>query len=221
MNNKPWLCLCLLTVFFLSGCGQQSASIIETAKLAVVGQPDATMSAQQIANIPYASAYLKVGDAPRAFVVLGFADTDRLKWFTADRNMIVTRNGRVIKTLGFGNDLLFSDSANADPLSDGKMLIKNSAAFIWQHRELWSAKYQSGYTLTSTFSNQGIEDVMISDTPRQLVRINEQVKVPALNTCYTNSFWLDPDSGEVVQSHQYIGPDMPQIQFTILKPYAS
>jgi len=71
----------------------------------------------------------------------------------------------------------FSDSANADPLSDGKMLIKNSAALTWQHRELWSAKYQSGYTLTSTFSNQGIEDVMISDTPHQLVRINEQVKV--------------------------------------------
>ena len=55
-----------------------------------------------------ASAYLKVGDAPRAFVVLGFADATSLKWFTADRNMIITRNGRVIKTLGFGND--FSSS---------------------------------------------------------------------------------------------------------------
>jgi hypothetical protein len=33
MNNKPWLCLCLLTVFFLSGCGQQSASIIETKNI--------------------------------------------------------------------------------------------------------------------------------------------------------------------------------------------
>jgi hypothetical protein len=223
MNNKPkpWQCLCLLTAFFLSGCGQQSSSIIETTKLAMVGQPDTEISAQQVAKIPYASAYLKIGDAPRAFVVLGFANADHLKWFTADRNMLVTRTGRVIKTLGFGNDLLFSDSALSDPLSDGKTLLKQNSSPTWQHREVWSGKYQSGYTLTSTFSNMGVDAVTVLDTPRKLVRIDEKVQIPALKTGYTNSFWLDPDSGDVVQSYQYLGPDLPLVQFTTLKPYAS
>ena len=105
------------------------------------------------AKIPYASAYLpKVGDAPRAFVVLGFADATSLKWFTADRNMIGFTHAMADQNTGLWWQSIFSDSANADPLSDGKMLIKNSAAFTWQHRDLWSAKISKWiYTLTSTF----------------------------------------------------------------------
>ncbi len=218
MNKRTWLCLGMLAVVFISGCGRQNSLIIDTAKLAVLGQPDVTMSAQQVAEIPYASAYLKVGDAPRAFVVLGLAEDQQLKWFTADHNMVATHNGRISKTVGFDCDLLYSSDAAHDPL--GKNLLNLQTPYHWQHREIWSTCHRSGYTLQSTFINQGPETLTILDKAHSLLRVDEQVYIAALNMHYTNSFWLDPKTGSVVQSHQYLGPDLPLIQFTILKPYA-
>ncbi len=219
MNKRAWLCLGMLVVVFISGCGRQNSLIIDTAKSAIIGQPDVIISAQQIAKIPYASAYLKVGDAPRAFVVLGLAEDQQLKWFTADHNMVATHNGRISKTVGFDCDLLYSSDAAHDPL--GKGLLNLQTSYHWQHREVWSTRHRSGYTLQSTFINQGPDTLTILDKARSLLRVDEQVYIPALNMHYTNSFWLDPETGAVVQSHQHLGPDLPLIQFTILKPYAS
>nr|WED68353.1 YjbF family lipoprotein [Pectobacterium colocasium] len=52
----------------------------KTFKLAFFGQDDTHVTAKQVANTPYASAYLKVGKAPQAFVVLAFAEQNQLKW---------------------------------------------------------------------------------------------------------------------------------------------
>ena len=86
---------------------------------------------------------------------------------------------------------------------------------------MWAQQHQSGYTLNSTFVVKGHESVAIQGQQHDLVRIEEQVDVPALNTQYTNIFWVEPARGEVVQTHQYLGPGLPIVQFTILKPYAS
>ena len=219
MNNKTWLCLGLLAAFFISGCGRQNSPLVDTVKLAVTGQPDVTVPAEKVAAIPYASAYLKVGETPRAFVVLGFAEAGRLKWLTADHNMVVTRHGRIVKTLGFGADLLHSSAAEQDPLALG--LLNKETPLHWQHREVWAQQHQSGYTLNSTFVIKGHESVSIQGKAYDLMRVEEQVDVPAMNTQYINIFWLEPASGQVVQTHQYLGPGLPVVQFTILKPYAS
>ncbi|MFT8211636.1 MAG: YjbF family lipoprotein [Symbiopectobacterium sp.] len=50
----------------------------QTAKLAIWGTDDVQVSAERVEKTPYASAYLKVGDASQAFVVLAFAENNQL-----------------------------------------------------------------------------------------------------------------------------------------------
>lgn len=216
-KNGLWVsgvCLMLL----LSGCAQHVRMVGDTARLAIWGQPDTQIPSQKIAELPYASAYLKVGNAPRAFVILGLAEHGDLKWFSADKNMVVTRAGRLIKTVGFGEDIRYQNNLEHDPLAVG--LLKTTTSLKWQHRVEWSQVYRGGYELISEFQAKGAETVVILDKQRTLQRFDETVTIPSLNVSYINQFWLDPVSGQVVQSHQYMGPNLALVQFTVLKPYA-
>ncbi|WP_140217242.1 YjbF family lipoprotein, partial [Vibrio parahaemolyticus] len=77
-----------------------------TVKEAYNNYVDVELSSQEIQDIPYASAYLKIGNQKQVFVVLAFAEDNpitgvtQLKWVSADKSMIVTENGRIIKTIG-------------------------------------------------------------------------------------------------------------------------
>ncbi len=202
----------------LTGCSQNVEQVRKTFKLAFFGQDDTYVTASKVANTPYASAYLKVGEAPQAFVVLAFVEGHRLTWLGADKNMIETRQGRLVKTQGFGEDIAYVDNLQQDPLALG--LLKASTPMTWQSRVEWSQVFRGGYETTSVFQARGKETITILDTPRELLRFDERVTIPALKESYTNSYWLDPANGNVVKSQQYMGPDMAQVTFTVLKPYA-
>ncbi|WP_168709773.1 YjbF family lipoprotein [Brenneria roseae] len=203
--------------FLLMGCSQKMESLGKTARLAFLGQDDIHVTASQVQNTPYASAYLKVGKAPQAFVVLAFAEQEQLKWIAADKNMVVTQHGRLIKTQGFGEDITYVSNLGQDPLALG--LLKSTTPMTWQSRVEWAQVFRGGYEITSVFRSRGKETLTILDKPRELVRFDEQVTVPALNESYTNSYWIEPSNGQVVQSYQYMGPDMALVKFTVLKPY--
>ncbi|MDY4368039.1 YjbF family lipoprotein [Pectobacterium brasiliense] len=202
----------------LTGCSQNMEQVGKTFKLAFLGQDDTHVTAKQVANTPYASAYLKVGKAPQAFVVLAFAEQNQLKWIGADKNIVATQHGRLVKTQGFGEDITYVDNLQQDPLTLG--LLKTSTPMTWQSRVEWAQVFRGGYDTRSVFQARGKEIVKILDASRELLRFDEQVTVPALNESYTNSYWLDPTNGSVVQSQQYMGPGMALVTFTVLKPYA-
>lgn len=202
----------------LAGCSQNMEQVGKTFKLAFLGQDDTHVTAKQVANTPYSSAYLKVGKAPQAFVVLAFAEQNQLKWIGADKNIVATQHGRLVKTQGFGEDITYVDNLQEDPLTLG--LLKTSTPMTWQSRVEWAQVFRGGYDTRSVFQARGKEIVKILDTSRELLRFDEQVTVPVLNESYTNSYWLDPANGSVVQSQQYMGPDMALVTFTVLKPYA-
>lgn len=210
----------LAVVFFmlgLTGCSQQISQLGRDFRLALWGRQDVSMTPQQVEQLPYASAYLKVGKAPRVFVVLAFADNQQLKWVTADKNRVVTRFGRLVKTQGLGEDIEQVTELDTDPLSLG--LLKPGTPKRWHTIVSWSQVLRGGYDLQSEFENKGPETLTILNAPRRTVRFDEQVTVPALGKRYTNQYWLDPTSGQVIQSYQYMGPNMALVQFTVLKPY--
>ena len=213
----------------LSGCSLQSNPYLDTLQAATVGAPDAsktaaatvgaqdaTKTAAEVAAIPYASAYLTVGDLPRAFVVLAFAEQGQMKWISADHNLFVMQHGRLVKTVGLDTDLRWIDAIERDPLS--KPLDISSQGSVWQTQAEWSRDYVSGHELHSILYRRELETKDILGQSRQLLHIEEQVEDRQLNAHWRNDYWVDPASGEVVISRQQLGPKMPTIEFTLLKP---
>ena len=74
-------------------------------KEAFTGLEDTTVTLEKVRDLPYASIYARINHGHRLFLVLAFAETNpvtqslRLKWVSSDGAMLVTENGRIVKTL--------------------------------------------------------------------------------------------------------------------------
>ncbi|MCW8328221.1 YjbF family lipoprotein [Photobacterium sp. SDRW27] len=221
----------------LTGCSQKFNDVNDTMKLAILGDADAELNADDITSLPYASIYARIDDGPQAFMVLALAEPSpafgkkptnpksiqptvtQLKWLSSDSGMLVTEHGRLVKTLNLpqGN-LIETESIQPDPLQLGLHL--STTPLTWQRQIDWQPGYHYGYTLTSTFTRQDDAVVMINQHPVEVIYVTETVMVNDLDINYQNEFWLDPKTGKVLKSRQKIAPGLPSIDITLLKPYS-
>ncbi|MGF1761302.1 YjbF family lipoprotein [Photobacterium sagamiensis] len=142
-----------------------------------------------------------------------------LKWLSADRGMLVTANGRLVKShnLPMGN-LVAIQSQESDPVALGLHLP--STPRTWQRTLDWQPGYHFGYTLNSQFEQVASEVVINNEKPVEVLHFVETVSVNSLDTSYQNDFWVHPTTGKVLQSRQKIAPDLPYVEITLLKPYS-
>ena len=202
--------------WLLAACSLQSNSYVETIKLATVGVADVELSAQQVDAIPYSSAYLTVGDLSRAFVVLAFEEQQQLKWISADRNLFVYEQGRLVKTVGLPSDLRWMSDRSRDPLRSA--LSVPATGQSWQYSAEWSKDDESGHQLQATLFRRELEAKEILGKSVGLLHLEEQVQDLQSGEQWSNHFWVDPQAGDVRVSQQQLGPQLPVIEFTLLKP---
>ncbi|MGF1714567.1 YjbF family lipoprotein [Photobacterium chitinilyticum] len=229
--------LCLMLALVSSGCSQKFNDVSDTMSLAFFGNDDTSLSNYDITNLPYASIYARVNNGPQAFMVLAIAqpitrsyhatDTSintqlnpiQLKWMSADRAMLVTESGRIVKTVNLPNaNLTNSYSDQPDPLMLG--LHRNSTPTYWHRYIDWQPGYHSGYTLSSSFTFEGKEVIKLNESPVETLHFSENVSVKSLDESYINHFWINPNNGKVLKSLQILAPGQPYIEITLLKPYS-
>ncbi|PWF63907.1 lipoprotein YmcC precursor [Shewanella sp. BC20] len=217
----------------LSGCSQRISALNDTVELAFFGNKDVELTPEQVSAVPYASIYAKIEDTPQAFMVLGFAEDKvnlssaasepnalELKWLSADKGMLITVNGRLVRTYNLltGN-LAALESSKPDPLLLGLHL--DSTPKTWTRTIDWQPGYHYGYEVRSEFNLIAEGNIQVNGTSTQTLHYIENVSVESLNIKYQNEFWLDPHDGKVIKSRQKIAPNLPFIDITLLRPFAA
>ncbi|KLV03995.1 lipoprotein YmcC precursor [Photobacterium aquae] len=228
---KP-ICLAGLLVA-LSGCSQKFNDVNDTIKLAVFGDPDISLTREDINRSPYASIYAQIDNGPQAFMVLALAEKEhtlstnpttapapqQLKWVSADKGMLVTQSGRLVKTLNLPQGNLVSvHSAQPDPLALGLHL--SDTPHQWQATYDWQPGYHYGYIGNSTFSLQGNNTIVINQTAVETLHVIETVNFDTIDISYQNHYWLNPTTGTVMKSSQHLAPTLPVVTLTVLKPFS-
>lgn len=215
MRHIPLLFLCLL----LQACTQTQQGLVDTAKLAVMGPDDVTVTDQQIASLPYASMYLRINHGQRIFLVLGYDENGQQKWITQDRAMLVTQQGRLVKTLGLSDNLLEVSNLTQDPLAHPLQLHDNAD---WTRIMSWTEKGQLRASSVTSRFRRADDEVLTLAGKRVACHVWHEENTLAVNgTQWQNTFWIDAVSGEVRQSAQQVGADTLPVEITILKPAKS
>jgi len=226
-------CSLLLISAALSGCSQKFNDVNDTINLALFGELDTKLAQDEIQDLPYASIYARIADGPQAFMVLALAEPKinlnkhttpsqqsvQLKWMSSDKGMLVTENGRIVKTLNLpqGN-LIETSSSQPDPITLGLHLPLTPTS--WQRSIDWQPGYHYGYTLRSEFTRQQNTIILSNDTPIEALHFTETVTASSLDIEYQNDFWLHPITGKVLKSRQKLAPNLPYVEITLLKPYS-
>ncbi len=217
--------LTIISVLFLSACTQKFNDVNATLDEAIFGVDDVSLTAQKIIELPYASSFVRINGGAKLFMVLAFAEpnpatgTMQLKWLSSDKAMIVTENGRIVKTLGLPQfNLTEINTTPSAPLPSFAAITQKQA--IWSAHYDWTAgdQYLFNYHATITPILRGETRLKNTVWEKKVTEIVEVVSIPSLGDTFTNQYWVDSELN-VVKSHQYLGPNMVGIEMTILKPF--
>lgn len=199
------------------GCTQKFNDVSATVQEAYGNYIDVELTPEEIEAVPYASAYLKIGSQKQVFVVLAFAELNpltgqtQLKWVSADKAMVVTENGHIVKTIGLQTTNLAGIYGNVPAYSASS--VQYSLSYDW------SDKYRYGFPAKVERSRRGKETVVtpISSTVTDVY--TEVVTFTSLKKSVENQYWVN-GKGEVVKARQHLGPNMVPVELTILKGYS-
>lgn len=205
----------------LGGCSSQSLQLIGSsfagAKTAVTGDRYG-LSDEQIEALPYASLGVRVGRLAPAVLILASIDQDELRWASADRVVLVTRRGRLVKSVGLARDLLGTQWAAPDPLLGYPQTLATSAeARVGRFVDL-RPKDDFGVAVESRYDTIGNETLTLLGRPRRTVLLRERISVRKWRWSGENLFWLDASNGKVWKSRQQFCPDVPPLTLEVLKP---
>ncbi|MEL0638702.1 YjbF family lipoprotein [Marinomonas sp. TI.3.20] len=206
-------------IITLTGCTSDSNMAFQTLRDSMDTAPDVSISAKQIAQLPYASSYMQIGGSARALVVLGKVNGDDRLWFSQQKEIVVTRFGRVIRTDGLNPiNIEGVRFTHGDPLAKG---LNGLEEHHYQAQGFVSSMpgYHFDLPFSAHYQVKGKVDVSIADKKVSLVQVNEDYSIPLLDFHTVNHYWLDASNGLVYKSQQQLLPSIPPFTITLLKPY--
>lgn len=206
----------------LSSCSGTYHAYKDTLKLAFTTQPDASLSLAEVAQAKFDYLYVTHGDRPQSVMALMFIEQDQLKWISADEAMLITNKGRIVKTLGFNNDLLNVASATTDPIANWQQISQQTS---WTRLVDWSAG-EYGYSVNSTFAIQTGQSLRFFQRDIAVTKVIEYLSYDAASNYlrfdqdWQNVYWFDAKSGVLLQSQQQLAPFTEPMQLTFISQVA-
>ncbi|CAM3863551.1 YjbF family lipoprotein [Rheinheimera salexigens] len=213
---------CTALIFGLTGCAGTYHSYKDTLKLAFTTQPDASLSYEEVTQAKFDFLYVSHGDRPQSVMALMFIEQGQLKWVSADEAMLITENGRIVKTLGFENDLLNVTAAISDPIINWQQISQQTS---WTRLVDWSAG-EYGYSVNSNFSVQTGHSLRFFQRDIAVTKVIEYLSYDSaanflrFDQNWQNIFWFDATSGALLQSQQQLAPFTEPMQLTFISEIA-
>lgn len=206
----------LVLAIGVAGCSSDSGSDWSSVLTMVKGywRGAETVNLQEAATIPYASIGVRIGDGSQVIFVLASDTVGERLWVAGQRAALTTREGRIVRSAGLGHDLTgFVPTPGLFATGPGG----------WNNRRVeWSVDYSD----TRTYSLQiqcndrtaGPEAITLLGKAIQTMRVDENCEAPLTGWQFTNTFWVDPESGFVWRSIQHLRPDLDAIEIQTLRP---
>lgn len=203
-----------LSLAMLAACSSVSRGSLESVRLAMTGET-VHPTAASVAATPYFQMQVNA-PAGEAILILASAERGRLGWYGNGHDIVFTRDGAVVKTVGLPQNLDGSAFPSGNPFQTGLQRLQEPLDY--SRRMDWSPGYRYGVVVQAHMEPKGLEDIDILGTVHHLRRIEERLTVPGLGIHMTNHYWVDPADGFIWKSRQYIAPGFP-LELIQLRPY--
>jgi hypothetical protein len=209
--------IALLALSVLAACSggnsettTQTAGVIElreafraqrASKEATAKAPTVTRALVEQINAPIVEVRLDSRDVTGYFL-LSSQRGDVQLWNATDGGQIVIRSGLVTATRGIRDDLASSDFADTlDRLQAGS----GSSSRRYYVRNALGG--QDMIRMECNLSNSGPERLEILERFHDTIRLRETCRAQD-GTEIENAYWIEPKSGIIRQSRQWISPDL-------------
>lgn len=170
-------------------------------------------TAASVAATPYFQLQVNA-PAGEAILILASVKQGQLGWYGSGHDIVFTRDGLVVKTVGLTQNLDDSAFPSGNPFQAG--LQRLSGPVHYTRRMDFSPGYRYGVLMQGQLEPRSLEDIEILGTVHRLRRIDEELSAPGMHM--SNTYWVDPADGFIWKSRQYVAPGF-GIELIQLQPY--
>jgi hypothetical protein len=175
-----------------------------------------SITLQQAASIPYASMGWRLNGGPQNIIVLASDNGGEQLWTSAARIVLVTKDGRIKRTVGFAHDM----AALVPRAREG--FQSPSAVARTPSSQQYTADFPDagiyGAQIVCRAASKGARAITILGQRIATVRIEEKCSSQSLGWSFTNIYWTDPKTGFVWRSRQTIHPAGDTLETEIFRP---
>jgi hypothetical protein len=205
----------------LAGCNSTGNStysqyykVVKQSMAATFGNVRVTR--EQAAAIPYASiGYSQDGGNQNILVLATDNDGEQL-WTSAAHVVLVTRDGRIVRSVGLDHDLAASSTRDSGGLPAPGAAMQ--APFNTTRLRDYPGSGQYGVSLTCRSSVWGRQTIKLLDLAIDTVRVDEACTSATLRWSFVDNYWVDAKSGQVWRTHQHIHPKGGIIETEVFRP---
>lgn len=214
--------LAALTLILTGGCSSggsgntdysQFYQILRTSLAASMGKVRVTR--EQAAAIPYASLGYSIDGGNQMVLVLATDSNGELLWTSPSHVVIVTRDGRITRTLGLPQDLAAVTSPSGFPPAPAAAL---RAPFTSTRQEDFPQLGLYGVNLSCRARLVGRQKIDILGQPIVANRVEENCRSQNPDWTFTDIYWLDPDNGLAWRSRQHTHPKGGTVEIEVFRP---
>ncbi len=170
----------------------------------------------QATAIPYASIGYRLNDGPEQLLVLATDSGGEQLWTSGAHVVIVTRDGRIVRTVGLTQDV------SAVTPQKGQQLT--SLAQV-RERSLTTTRLEDfpsipiyGAAVTCTANPRGPETIVVLGRGVTTRKVDESCRSDSLSWSFTDTYWVDPQSTLVWRSIQHVSPKGEKVEVETLRP---
>jgi hypothetical protein len=169
----------------------------------------------QAASISYASMGYSLGGGNQILLVLATDSSGELLWTGPSHAVIVTRDGRIVRTIGLGHDLSGLTMRNAAAPSPAAAA---RAPFSSVRLEDFPELGLYGTLVSCRAHLVGRQRIDILGQTVATNRVDEACRSQRPDWSFVDSFWVDTDNGVVWRSRQHIHPKGGEIETEVFRP---
>lgn len=169
---------------------------------------------KQAASIPYASLGFRVNGSQQQLLVLATDTGGELLWTAASHIVLQTRDGRLLRTVGLPHDLGGTTTGTTPPAPKDALqgAVSTSREMDFPDLQLF------GVHVACRAAARGRTTVAILGKPIHTTRVDEHCSARSGDWSFTNTYWIDAESGFVWKSRQTVHPKGDVIDIEILRP---
>jgi hypothetical protein len=210
-----------LVSMLLAGCSSggnsnyaQFGQILRSSLAATFSKQKITRN--QAAEIPFASMGWRLAGGNQSIIVLATDNNGEELWTSAARIVIVTRDGRVVRTVGLGHDIGGAWPQGGVPLLPPAAALKQN--FTSSRLVDYPDTGRYGVAITCSTHAANRETIDIFDQKIAAVRVDEVCDSNILRWHFTDNYWVDPQDGTVWRSRQHIHPKLDPLVTELFRP---
>jgi hypothetical protein len=170
----------------------------------------------QAAAIPYASMGYRINGGREALIVLATDTGGGLLWTSASRVVLVTRDGRLMRSVGLAHDLGGQTTQEPSGIPAPATALKGASRY--RRIEDFPDIGLYGVALDCILTATAPQSISILQHTIATIRVAEHCSAAALSWSFTDSFWIDPQSGNVWRTQQHLHPKGDVLETEIFRP---